>query len=188
MWANPVPGAQALVERDGRVLLGRRRDDPAAGLWDIPGGFVEEQEHPLEALRRELREETGLEIEPTEFLGMWMQPYNDRNVLSLTWLARPTGGEERAGDDLTELRWFAPDELPGAGRAARSRVTSRSCHSGARGTSTRRAPGSIRNASGVSSSTGSPSTAARIRGSGEPISSSVQLRSSQVIRRKPCGM
>ena len=117
VWANPVPGAQALVERDGRVLLGRRRDDPAAGLWDIPGGFVEEPEHPLDALRRELREETGLEIEPTEFLGIWMQPYDDRNVLSLTWLARPTGGEERAGDDLTELRWFASAELPAAGRA-----------------------------------------------------------------------
>ena len=118
VWANPVPGAQALVEREGRVLLGRRRDDPAAGRWDIPGGFVEEQEHPLDALRRELREETGLEIELVEFLGMWMQPYNDRNVLSLTWLARPTGGEERAGDDLTELRWFAPDELPGADELA----------------------------------------------------------------------
>jgi 8-oxo-dGTP diphosphatase len=112
-WANPVPGAQALVERDGRVLLGRRRDEPSVGLWDIPGGFVDEDEHPDEALRRELREETGLEIEPTEFLGVWMQPYWDRTVLCLTWLARPTGGVERAGDDLVELRWFAPSELPG---------------------------------------------------------------------------
>ena len=118
VWANPVPGAQALVERDGRVLLGRRRDDPSAGLWDIPGGFVDEPEHPLDALRRELREETGLEIETTEFLGIWMQPYNDRNVMSLTWLAVPAGGEERAGDDLVELRWFGPGELPGADELA----------------------------------------------------------------------
>ena len=118
VWANPVPGAQALVERDGRVLLGRRRDDPGAGLWDIPGGFVEEPEHPLDALRRELREETGLEIEPTAFFGIWMQPYDDRNVMSLTWLATPAGGEERAGDDLVELRWFA------AGRAPRRRTSS----------------------------------------------------------------
>jgi ADP-ribose pyrophosphatase YjhB (NUDIX family) len=113
VWANPVPGAQALVERDGHVLLGRRRDDPGAGLWDIPGGFVEESEHPLDALRRELREETGLAIEPTEFFGMWLQPYHDRTVLSLTWLAVPAGGDERPGDDLVELRWFAPMELPG---------------------------------------------------------------------------
>ena len=111
-WANSAPGAQALVERDGRVLLGRRGLDPSAGLWDIPGGFLDEGEDPLDALRRELREETGLEIEPLELLGMWTQDYAGRSVLCLTWLARPTGGEERAGDDLVELRWFAPDELP----------------------------------------------------------------------------
>ncbi len=111
-WSNPVPGAQALVERDGRVLLGRRAFDPGAGLWDLPGGFVDEDEHPEAALHRELAEETGLEIEPTAFLGIWMQPYDGRTVLCLTWLARPVGGSERAGDDLVELRWFAPDELP----------------------------------------------------------------------------
>jgi ADP-ribose pyrophosphatase YjhB (NUDIX family) len=113
VWANSVPGAQALVERDGRVLLGRRRYEPSLGRWDLPGGFVDEHEHPLDALRRELQEETGLAIEPREFLGVWMQPYDGRVVLCLTWLAEPLGGEERAGDDLVELRWFGPDELPG---------------------------------------------------------------------------
>jgi 8-oxo-dGTP diphosphatase len=111
-WGHSVPGAQALVERDGRVLLGRRAFDPGVGLWDVPGGFLEEAEPPLDGLRRELREETGLEIEPTDFLGIWLQAYEGRTVLSLTWVARPTGGEERAGDDLTELRWFTADELP----------------------------------------------------------------------------
>lgn len=112
-WANPVPGSQAVVEHDGKVLLGRRAHEPSRGLWDLPGGFVDEHEHPLAALHRELREETGLEIEPTEFLGVWMQPYDGRSVLCLTWLAHPSGGVERAGDDLVELRWFGPDELPG---------------------------------------------------------------------------
>jgi ADP-ribose pyrophosphatase YjhB (NUDIX family) len=112
-WAHSVPGAQALVEQDGRVLLGRRAHEPSGGLWDIPGGFLDEGEHPLDGLRREVREETGLEIEPTEFLGIWMQGYTGRTVLCLTWLARAAGGEPRAGDDLVELRWFAPDELPG---------------------------------------------------------------------------
>jgi 8-oxo-dGTP diphosphatase len=111
-WAHSVPGAQALVEQNGRVLLGRRAYDPSEGLWDVPGGFLDEGEHPLDGLRRELREETGLEIEPTEFLGVWMQEYAGRTVLCLTWLARATGGEARAGDDLVELRWFGPDELP----------------------------------------------------------------------------
>lgn len=103
-----------MIEKDGRVLLGRRRDDPSAGLWDLPGGFVDEHEHPLAALERELREETGLTVERHEFLGIWMQPYDGRTVLCLTWLAHPTSGEERPGDDLVELRWFRPSEVPPA--------------------------------------------------------------------------
>jgi 8-oxo-dGTP diphosphatase len=117
-WSNPVPGSQAVLERDGRVLLGRRRFDPSQGLWDLPGGFVDEHEHPLDALHRELREETGLEIEPVEFLGVWMQPYTGRIVLCLTWLAHPVSGVEAPGDDLVELRWFGPDELPAADELA----------------------------------------------------------------------
>lgn len=112
-WGSSVPGAQALVERDGCVLMGRRGHEPGAGRWDLPGGFLEEGEEPLDGLRRELREETGLEIEPVRFFGIWLQTYWHRSVLCLTWVARPSGGSERAGDDLVELRWFQPGELPG---------------------------------------------------------------------------
>jgi 8-oxo-dGTP diphosphatase len=111
-YGNAVPGAEAVCfDRHGRVLLGRRASDPGAGLWDLPGGFLHEDEHPLDALRREVREETGLEIEPLEFLGFWLEPYDSRIVLCLAWIAHPSG-DARAGDDLIELRWFAPDELP----------------------------------------------------------------------------
>lgn len=115
VWANPAPAVQALVERDGRLLLGRRAFEPSIGLWDLPGGFVEEDEHPLDALVRELREETGLDVEPHDFVGIWMEPdYDGRTVLCLTWDARVTGGVEAAADDVAELRWFAPAELPAA--------------------------------------------------------------------------
>jgi ADP-ribose pyrophosphatase YjhB (NUDIX family) len=107
-----VPATQALVEHDGRVLLGRRAFDPSAGLWDLPGGFLNEGEQPLDGLRRELREETGLEIEPTEFFGTWIEDYTGRKVLALTWIASVAAGEAVAADDLVELRWFGPDELP----------------------------------------------------------------------------
>jgi 8-oxo-dGTP diphosphatase len=116
-WGNSVPAVQALLVRDGRLLLGRRGIEPGLGKWDLPGGFLEEGEHPLDGLRRELLEETGLEIEPGEFVGVWLEPYDGRIVFGLTYKATATG-EERAGDDLTELRWFAPDELPDAGGLA----------------------------------------------------------------------
>jgi 8-oxo-dGTP diphosphatase len=104
------------VDAEGRVLLVRRAGDPFRGYWDLPGGFLEEGEHPLEALRRELVEETGLAVEPDHFLGVWMDRYGDEAdadaTLNLYWTARVLGGEERAADDVSELCWFDRDGLP----------------------------------------------------------------------------
>jgi ADP-ribose pyrophosphatase YjhB (NUDIX family) len=117
-YANSAPGSEAVCfDARGRVLLGRRAFDPGRGLWDLPGGFLHEDEHPLDGLRREIREETALEIEPVEFLGFWLEPYDGRIVLCLAWTADVTG-EPKAGDDLVELRWFDPDDLPSSSELA----------------------------------------------------------------------
>jgi len=110
-YANSAPAVEGLLERDGRVLLSRRAIEPRRGYWDLPGGFLEEGEEPLEGLAREFREETGLAIEPVEFLGTHLEPYDHYFVLGLSWLVR-ADGEPRAADDVEELRWFGPDELP----------------------------------------------------------------------------
>ena len=98
------------------MLLARRGNEPDKGKWDLPGGFLEEGEHPLVALRRELFEETGLQVEPLDFLGIWMDWYEldeDRqSTLNLYWTARVLGGEPQAADDVSELGWFELDELP----------------------------------------------------------------------------
>jgi len=116
-WAHSQPTACAFVtDADGRLLLGRRAGEPWRGYWDTPGGFIEEGEDPLDALRRELKEETGLDVEPGRFVGAFVDRYGDGPdapyTLNLYWTARAAGGAPQAADDVAELRWFALDELP----------------------------------------------------------------------------
>jgi 8-oxo-dGTP diphosphatase len=115
-YAQSAPAVSALVVDDGNVLLARRAYEPDAGLWDLLGGFLEDGEHPFDGLRRELLEETALEVEPGEFIGVFMDTYGGTpdagNVLNLVWEARIVSGEPTPADDVAELRWFPRDAPP----------------------------------------------------------------------------
>jgi ADP-ribose pyrophosphatase YjhB (NUDIX family) len=115
-YASSKPTASALcVDDEGRVLLSKRGIPPDKGRWDFPGGFLDEGEHPLDGVRRELREEAGVEIEPLDLVGIWMDRYGGDGTaaatLNLYWTARIVGGEPEPADDVAELRWFAPGEI-----------------------------------------------------------------------------
>jgi 8-oxo-dGTP diphosphatase len=115
VWAKPATAVCALVvDERSRILLGRRARAPREGSWDVLGGFLEEDEDPLDGLRRELREETGLEIEPLEFVGAFADRYGPDGppTLNLFWTARIVSGTPEAADDVAELRWFEPQALP----------------------------------------------------------------------------
>ena len=105
-----------MLDGEGRILLARRAGEPERGKWDLPGGFIEEEEHPLDALVRELHEETGLEVEPLELAAIETDRYGDGvdapATLNLYWTARVLSGEPAPADDVSELRWLAPEELP----------------------------------------------------------------------------
>ena len=116
-YASSKPTASALVlDDEGRILLARRAHEPDAGKWDLPGGFLDEGEPPLDALRRELDEETSLEVEPVEFFDVVVDRYGDgddaQSTLNLYWTCRVVAGEPNPADDVAELRWFGRDELP----------------------------------------------------------------------------
>lgn len=122
-WANSLPAVAALVlDGEGRLLLGRRAFEPDAGKWDTIGGFLEEDEDALEGLRREVREETGLEVAVGDFVGAFSDTYGNADdaptALNLVFEARVVGGEPQPADDVTELAWFAPDALPADGELA----------------------------------------------------------------------
>jgi 8-oxo-dGTP diphosphatase len=115
VYANPAPTASAiLVDGEDRVLLARRAVEPGAGLWDLPGGFVEEGEEPLAALRREIEEETALQIEIGDFVGGYPDRYGDDGIYTLNfyWVARVSGGELELDAELAGVAWYGADELP----------------------------------------------------------------------------
>jgi ADP-ribose pyrophosphatase YjhB (NUDIX family) len=116
-YANPAPAVSAVVlDDDGNVLLARRAHDPEAGLWDTLGGFLDVDEEPEEGLRRELREEAGVEIEIGDLVAMYVDRYGHAAdaapLLVLLWEATIASGEPKAADDVAELRWFPRSSLP----------------------------------------------------------------------------
>jgi ADP-ribose pyrophosphatase YjhB (NUDIX family) len=103
---NPGPGVVVLIVEGDRILLGRRAGGFGAGLWNLPQGYIEYEEDYLTAARRETREETGLEIAVLSILSVisnFLAP--GLHTLSITVLARVTGGDPRPGDDVDALRW-----------------------------------------------------------------------------------
>ena len=103
--------AGAVVRDDsGRLLLVLRRNDPGRGLWSLPGGRVAPGETVEAAVRREGREETGLDVRVGRLLGVVARG----EYVIHDHEAYVEGGSLRAGDDATDVRWAALDELEAA--------------------------------------------------------------------------
>ncbi len=120
-WLNPWPCANGIVVHEGRVLVGRRAHAPWFGLWGSPGGFCELGEHPAETVVREVREETGIEVEVTGYLDTWVDVYADdpsepdAGVINVAYYtAVPIGPRLGQVDpaEVSEVAWFGWDELP----------------------------------------------------------------------------
>jgi 8-oxo-dGTP diphosphatase len=114
-WLNPKPCGGALLVSDGKLLLARRAIEPWRGCWDIPGGFCDQREHPRDAAERELFEETGLRGRATRLVGMWIDDYADGQVCLNVYYECELAGPlepDLSSDEISELGWFAPDELP----------------------------------------------------------------------------
>ena len=105
-----------MLDDEGRVLLGRRGIEPFLGLWDTPGGFVEVGESLEECVRRELREEAGVEVEVGRLIASVPDTYGPTGdaTLNAFFECRLLSGDPQPDDDVAELHWFAPDALPAA--------------------------------------------------------------------------
>jgi 8-oxo-dGTP diphosphatase len=116
---RPFLAVSAAIVRDGQVLLVRRARPPAAGLFSLPGGVVEIGETLAEAVAREVREETGLAIEPVGLAGFRETIVRDTDArvechfVILPFAARWLAGELKLNEELSEARWLAPAALAG---------------------------------------------------------------------------
>lgn len=114
---QPAVGVGGVVIRDGRVLLIRRGKEPLRGRWLVPGGTVELGETLEEAVVREVREETGLEVVPGEMLTVFDRIDRQEgrvlyHYVIVDYLCEYVGGEAKAGSDAEAVAFVAQEDLP----------------------------------------------------------------------------
>ena len=122
-WLNPKPCANAIVVENAKVLLVRRGNTAAPwyGSWCAPGGFCEVGEHPIATAEREVREETGLTVTVTGYIGVWVDEYatepgrGDAETINVAYYHAIRANEDEGSFDaaeVSELGWFHWDRVP----------------------------------------------------------------------------
>lgn len=112
-------GVGALIIDNDRILLVERGKEPLKGYWSLPGGVVETGELLETAMRREIREETGLEVELLCTIEIFERIMRDADgkpeyhYVLIDYLCRPAGGELCAADDASQAAWFTETEVAG---------------------------------------------------------------------------
>lgn len=107
VYRNPLPGVVVLIEKDGTVLLCKRSSGSfQPGEWCLPGGFIEYHEDFLSAGIREVKEETGLDVEIVSILSVVSNSLAPKlHTLVVVLLGHVKGGQAKAGDDAVSVTW-----------------------------------------------------------------------------------
>lgn len=108
------PTAGVLIAKDNKVLLSKRGIEPYKGKYDILGGFLKLGEDPKKGAIREVKEETGLDVKLTHFIGVYIDRYRTTQefTFNLYYVGEIVGGKMNPQDDVAELKWFSLDDLP----------------------------------------------------------------------------
>jgi NAD+ diphosphatase len=117
-YINPTPCTSVILVNDkGEFLLAERAVDPAKGLWDTPGGFVQENETLEEGAKREIKEELGIDVENLHYIGSFPSSYDfqgvDYPILAAVFVCPlPRNSKVKVDDDVASYKFFSPDHLP----------------------------------------------------------------------------
>ncbi|MFZ0911750.1 MAG: NUDIX hydrolase [Candidatus Korobacteraceae bacterium] len=118
---RPIIGVGAVIIRWDRVLLVRRATEPLMGEWSVPGGVLELGEKLRDGVRREVLEETRLQVEPGDVLDVFDSIFRDEqgrtqyHYVLIDYLCTSISDEAKAGSDVSEVRWVRQDELAAMG-------------------------------------------------------------------------
>jgi len=125
-FADPKVAAAVLIEKNNRVLLIRRANDPFRGLWTLPAGFVDAGEDPARAAERECLEETGLSVHGTGVLDVIAGLEHPRGAhMTIFYRAEILTGQLTARDDADQAAFFPLDDLPPLAFEATKRILER---------------------------------------------------------------
>jgi len=115
--SRPFLGVGALIFEDAKILLVERAKEPLKGYWSLPGGVLESGEKLEAAIRREVREETGLEVETLSMFEIFERIMPDAggrpeyHYVLIDYVCRPTGGQLQAASDVSRAVWVAKENL-----------------------------------------------------------------------------
>jgi ADP-ribose pyrophosphatase YjhB (NUDIX family) len=113
---RPIVGVGGVVIRNNSVLLIRRGSEPLKGEWSIPGGVIELGEELAEGVQRELREETGLDVEPLEIVATFDRITRNGKLVRyhyviVDYVCRLRGGKLKAASDVVDARWVSREAI-----------------------------------------------------------------------------
>ena len=115
---RPIIGVGALILKRDRILMAQRGKEPLKGSWSLPGGALETGESLADGVRREVREETGLDIRPLGVLEIFERIMRDAsgapeyNYVLIDYMCRIVGGTLAPGDDVCAVEWVRRRDLP----------------------------------------------------------------------------
>lgn len=114
----------AIIEKDGKILLAKEKKETAKDKWSHPAGWIDVEENAIDAVKREVKEETGFDFEPKNVLGIYVLVKQEMNDLHHAIKIIFTGEisenqQEFMQDEISEVKWFTPEEIYNMGAELR---------------------------------------------------------------------
>jgi len=114
VWVNPALAVNVIIKDGNRILLVKRKFEPFKGLWSLPGGYVEYGENVEETLKREAKEECGLDVKPSKIVGVYSNPKRHpwKHVIAICYAAKKVRRQSRAESREEKARFFNINQIP----------------------------------------------------------------------------